>query len=67
MLVMVSVHQMPFNPKEVWLKRYAMGILAPVKRTLIRLHSFVLPRPEIAPLVTISTLMKGSPMAMIIR
>jgi len=67
MLVSVKASQIPFSPRAVRLRAKARGIREPVKIILIRLQSFVFPRPEIAPPVTISTHMKGSPTAMMVR
>ena len=61
MLVAVSAHQIPSSPREVAERTMASGIRIPVKIILIILQSFVFPRPDNAPMVISSTLIKASP------
>ena len=54
MVVEENAHQIPFSPKEVFPRIIANGILELVKRILMILHKFVLPSPDIAPMVVSS-------------
>ena len=54
MVVEENAHQIPFSPKEVFPRIIANGILELVKRILIILHRFVLPSPDMAPMVVSS-------------
>ena len=49
-----NAHQIPFRPIEVFPRIIASGILALVKRMLMMLHRFVLPSPDMAPMVVSS-------------
>ena len=60
MLVTVSAHQIPLRPKEVAPRIIARGIRRAVNTILIVLHSFVLPKPEMAPIAISSTHINGS-------
>ena len=63
----VSAHQIPFNPMPAQVRSIARGILAPVRITLMRLHSLVRPSPDRAPMVISSTDIKVSLNPIIIR
>ena len=63
----VSAHQIPFSPSAVFDRTSARGIRITVRPTLIRLQSYVRPRPDRAPTVIISTLRKISENPMIRR
>ena len=65
--VSVNAHQIPSRPNEVRLKTIANGIRIEVAVILITLHSFVLPRPDNAPIVISSTHINASLNPMIIR
>ena len=67
MVVEENAHQIPFSPKEVFPRIIANGILELVKRILMILHRCVFPRPEIAPMVVISTHKNASLNPIIIR
>ena len=58
--VRVSAHQIPFKPKALLPSATAKGIRVAVIVMLMILQSFVFPRPESAPMVTISTHIKAS-------
>lgn len=55
-----NAHQIPFRPIEVFPRIIASGILALVKRMLMMLHRFVLPSPDMAPMVVSSMHRKAS-------
>ena len=62
-----NAHQIPFRPIEVFPRIIASGILALVKRMLMMLHRFVLPSPDMAPMVVSSMHRKASLNQMITR
>ena len=62
-----NAHQIPFRPIEVFPRIIASGILALVKRMLMMLHRFVLPSPDMAPMVVSSMHRKASLNPMITR
>ena len=62
-----NAHQIPFRPIEVFPRIIASGILALVKRMLMMLHRFVLPSPDMAPMVESSLHRKASLNPMITR
>ena len=66
-LVEDKAHQIPSRPREVFPRTIASGILILVKRILMILHRCVFPRPEIAPMVVISTHKNASLNPIIIR
>ena len=62
-----NAHQIPFSPKEVFPRIIANGILELVKRILMILHRFVLPSPDMAPMVVSSIHKNASLNPMITR
>ena len=63
----VNAHQIPDNPRPIWDRSRASGMREAVSVMLMTLHSVVLPRPESAPIVISSTLIKASLKPIIIR
>ena len=54
-------HQIPVRPSEVPVRTSARGMREPVSRMLMILQIFVFPRPDSAPMVSISTQRKLRP------
>ena len=67
MEVRESAHQIPSSPIPAWVSSIASGILEPVRIILMILQSFVIPRPDSAPMVISSIAIKASLKPMIVR